>query len=524
MSIPLSKSAPPPDARTGLSVSPRNETVLYTLLVLLYLVPVWAFTYFPTQDGPAHLANALILKHYRDPETSYSRFLETHAEPVPNWTCHALLVALLHVFPPLVAEKVLVSLYILSFAWAFRYFLGAFGPGAQFLAPAGLIFLFARCLLMGFYNYCLSMTLYWSVLGFLVRRRQGLSDTNMATLCMAFLLTYFTHLVGYLLMAFSGAFILLFFPRRLPNLLRWGLALFPSLWLASGYFTRTHFFQGDSDAGSAGHPLLAALQDFDWQHCWTELASVNRQIFEPYEPEMVPLGLLVFLCFASLVVVSFGTPQSNDAEAAPSARLPVALLALAIATGYVVCPNSLGPHGGLLKSRLAVLPFMLWLGCLQQPTHGRGALIFKALLLFVLITNWLLVLHYFRKGNEELREFNAAVGKIGDHRTMFVVYSPTRSRLVDPLDHAGDYYCLGAGMVNLDNHQATTAHFPLRFRSGVERGRNDFLHYPNRADVDTILVWDTDPAQFLHVGTAHFRILFQQRRLTILVKQVRDHS
>ena len=35
-----------------------GERVLFSILVLVYVLPVWAFRYFPTTDGPAHLYNA----------------------------------------------------------------------------------------------------------------------------------------------------------------------------------------------------------------------------------------------------------------------------------------------------------------------------------------------------------------------------------------------------------------------------------------------------------------------------------
>ena len=40
----------------------QGERVLFWALALLYLVPVWAYRYIPTQDGPSHLDNAQILK------------------------------------------------------------------------------------------------------------------------------------------------------------------------------------------------------------------------------------------------------------------------------------------------------------------------------------------------------------------------------------------------------------------------------------------------------------------------------
>src|SRR5579872_4100107 len=104
------------------------EATAFWALAFLYLVPVWAFMYLPTQDGPSHVDNAQILKNYGAVRPRYSQFFELRAEPLPNLTSHLLLAGLLYVFPPLAAEKMLVSLYILGFAGAFRYFLDSFGP------------------------------------------------------------------------------------------------------------------------------------------------------------------------------------------------------------------------------------------------------------------------------------------------------------------------------------------------------------------------------------------------------------
>src|SRR5207249_3856255 len=122
--------------------------------------------YLPTQDGPAHLANALILKDYGSEGTRYHEFYEVHWEPLPNWTGHLMLLGFLHFLPPLAAEKVLVSLYVIGFAWSFRYFLGAMGSACPPLALAGLLFVFQRCFWLGFYNFCLSLIVYWLILGY----------------------------------------------------------------------------------------------------------------------------------------------------------------------------------------------------------------------------------------------------------------------------------------------------------------------------------------------------------------------
>src|SRR5262249_6502581 len=57
-------------------LSRHPEAVAFWVLALAHLIPVWAFHYLPTQDGPSHLANAYILKDYGTPGSSYATFFE----------------------------------------------------------------------------------------------------------------------------------------------------------------------------------------------------------------------------------------------------------------------------------------------------------------------------------------------------------------------------------------------------------------------------------------------------------------
>ncbi len=128
----------------------------------------------PTQDGPAHLANAVILRDYGAPGTHHHEFFELAFEPFPNWTAHLLLAGLSWTMHPLIAEKVLVTGYVLGFAYACRYFLASW-PGGTQLAPLCLLFVGNRCFFMGFYGYCLSLPLVFLILGICARLPERLT-------------------------------------------------------------------------------------------------------------------------------------------------------------------------------------------------------------------------------------------------------------------------------------------------------------------------------------------------------------
>jgi hypothetical protein len=42
--------------------APWLELTAFSALVVAHLLPIWLFRHVPTQDGPSHLANAVILR------------------------------------------------------------------------------------------------------------------------------------------------------------------------------------------------------------------------------------------------------------------------------------------------------------------------------------------------------------------------------------------------------------------------------------------------------------------------------
>src|SRR5262245_58138876 len=117
----------------------NQEAAFFWILALAHLLPVWTFAYLPTQAGPCHINNAQIIKDSGNPALPYGDFFEVRMELLPNLTSHLALAALLYVIPPLIAEKVLVSIYVFGFAASYRFFLGAFGPRCVPLSWVGVL-------------------------------------------------------------------------------------------------------------------------------------------------------------------------------------------------------------------------------------------------------------------------------------------------------------------------------------------------------------------------------------------------
>jgi hypothetical protein len=469
------------------------EAAAFWIAALVYVVPVWAFPYLPTQDGPAHLYNAQILKDIGDAATGYDEFFELRAEPLPNLTSHLLLAALLFVVPPLVAEKLLVSVYVLGFAGSFRWFLGAFGPRCRPLAWAGLLLVYNRCLWMGFYNYCLSLILLWLILGYCLRRRGRIHVPQMFLLTLLFAGAFFTHLVGFLLAAVGalGAAVVAP-PRRVLDTVLIGVAVLPSACLTMSYFEQTGFFRAPPARRLYQEPLARLRGQSSERSIWRELRAIDNELGDNHLGHAIPGSLILVVYLGLLAAVTvYDCYNGRTEERDGPGRLFPAVFGLLLLAGYLLVPSHLDfSHGGFLKTRLAPLPLLVWLACLREPAQPRTRFLARMAVFLLLAANLVLVTWTIRDGNRELQQYTAGMEAAGRGHRLFVMQAdPSPAPLVNPLLHAADYYCLGTGNVNLDNYEASTLHFPVKYRAGVNRGRGTLAAYSRKDAVDLVLCW-----------------------------------
>ncbi len=456
----------------------HGEAVCFWALAVLYLLPVWSFRYLPTQDGPSHLANAQILKDYGKPGTHYDSLYEVRYEPIPNWTSHLLLAGLMFIVPPLVAEKILVTLYVLGFAGGFRYFLGSFGERCRPLSWLVFLFIYNRCLWMGFYNFCLSMVLVWFIWGYCVRRRAGLGFQGEVILMLLFAVAYFTHLLGFIL-AFFGALAAACFlrPLRLTRPALVLLAALPAILWTFDYLDHTGFFRQGSQL--LMHQPMALLKNGPANlHLERELSDLGQELFKHHAGSTPFVTFLIFFGFA---VAGFGVIQylveRRRKDSAPGWVFPC-FLGIFLVALFVVLPDHLGfgnnvlPNGGFLKARLAIPPLLVALACLREPDVPPARYLLRALAVALVGVNLVMVLQTARAGNRLIEQYVAGMEAVGRGQRIFGNPAFEGGDLVHPLQHAMDYYCLGRDNCNIDNYEAQTPHFPLKYRQGSKSGRN----------------------------------------------------
>jgi len=182
----------------------KIEKYIIIGLILANLIPVWAFKFVPTQDGINHVYNAYILKEYNNPiYTQYRQAYYLNIKPFPNWSSHAFFHIALHVMPPLIAEKLFVTIYMVLMPLSFFYFFYSIEKRLWFLGFLGFLYSYNVLFHLGFYNFAISVPFYFFTLGYWWKHRFDPNWSRGVILNLLLIATYFSHLFSFALLLVS---------------------------------------------------------------------------------------------------------------------------------------------------------------------------------------------------------------------------------------------------------------------------------------------------------------------------------
>ncbi len=509
----------------------NRESLLVLILILVHLIPIWVFRYFPSQDGPAHIENANIILNYFHPEQSILReyyIFNTHLEP--TWLGHFVLAGLSYLFPVLTAGKIFLSGYIILLPLSIRYALRGIRPESGFLVLLMFPFIYNYPLHMGFYSFAYSLSVFFFLVGYWIRRRQQITLPETVWLAFLSLLLYFSHIVS-LAMAYVGiglltVWFILFdlihkperpfdfqvfwktFGRRVVRLV---LAFLPTVILAVTFLSRR----------GVESPEIGIRRSFHW--LLKDLIQMESLVSFQKEESWCSIGLAIL--FAGL----FFYPVVSKIR---WRRLDRWDGLLAVVLGYVLiyfsAPNAMS-EGSFITDRLNLYPFfglVLWLGVSSYPKSVKRG----GMLVAIVITVASLGLHTLKYSelNQYLAEYLSGMHLIEPNKTLLPLAFDSRghgpdgrvlSLKVRPFLHASGYIAARRHVVEFTNYEAGAyRYFPVLFRSNLnpydhigikdrsivwEPPQVDFLTYGKRTGgrVDYVLVWGIQDRQRNHEAT-----------------------
>ncbi len=488
------------------------------LLIFAHISPFLIFSFFPSQDGPAHIYNAVSLHDYLFFKEGINHlYYKLNPNINANWATHVILMALVHFIKPVVAEKILLITYVLLFAFTVRYALATFGPEARSFAVLIFPFIGNWTIHMGFYNFSYSLVLYFLILGIFLRAAKKQSRMTIAKLALTATLLSLVHMLTFNIVLISTLCL-----TGWCGLINWWRSknsgthhravfemkiVLKSFGIVAISFAPGIFIQALWISGSA------PMRNFDWlsfDQLWFIFTRLSVLVAYMDKEYVWTCSLLIFfgLLLATALAMRRGDPSLRPSDG-------LLLLALVLTIGFFLLPDA-GYGARMLSFRLLLFPFfplILWFGAQTWPQSMRLAM--QAIV--AIITLALLSLHFtcYAHLNNYLKEYTSVAEQIEPAHTILpLTLNGTTPKLkmnrlpytIRPFLHAAGYIAAARRGVYLNNYEVLTNHFPLHFRAemnphiwigavGTIPPNVQFEGYDKRTpgSVDYITFWQIGP-------------------------------
>lgn len=430
------------------------EPALYTATLLLHLIPILVLTPFLTLDGPAHLYNAELMKELlKGQELVIGKFFDFNKFPHPNWSGHLILMCLLYILPPLLAEKFFLCLIVLISALGFRKLVKTIEPSAVWMSWLFFPFLLNFAFLMGFYNFSFALGLLPWWLALWIRQHDKEKSIKMATLIFLFLLVlYFSHLVIFLLAGLFAGSISLFDSSSQNKKKLKGNLLFLLFCSLPGLLLTFFFLISTGTDGYRGEisrlPVMQLLNDI--------LFSRMFIVYDYATEKKLSIAFTVLMLFLSGASIFHRTIHRLQ-----KTFLIIFLTSLAI---IFILPDSMA-SGGILSVRLVQWFYIAW--CLLLITFRIPLKIQKtAALLAVLFSIGMLKVHW--SVQVELNKQARTYLSVNEHLQSNTVVLPINYSTNWLHSNLSCYLGAINKVVVLDNYEATHDLFPLLWKKNMD--------------------------------------------------------
>lgn len=455
----------------------KISQVLFIACMLIAVLWVWLPAIFLTGDGACAVYNAQLLHDLWQGKMSgfYEQFYVSLNEPNPNWLSHLIMAGCMYMVTGIVAEKILLSLYIVLYASGFYLLLNQIIKRPSLLYLGVFIPLFNQTLGKGFYNFALGTGLYFYVIYYWIKFLNLRSKGNTGMFFLMSTLLFFAHLMGFLLSLITCGILILSIGLsgeyegkqfRLPFIAKAGISLvvLSAPWLMLTFWFTQHIGGLQMLLGFHPYRVVELFQLKYLQFGWGE-----EQIFLA----LTGLGFMAMLGFALYQRIRQGKAfRGHDG-------FGYAFVLLLIA--YIVLPEAFMGRMILISMRAQIFLFMVGFAFIAAniaPRWANGLGIFMGLNFLMLMgIRYPRMLHaarvakdivslapYIQPGSVVL-PLNFAPTGIDAQGNVVTEYNTL-------FKHTSDYLGTYKPLVMLDNYAANTGYFPMLW----VYGNNPYAH------------------------------------------------
>jgi hypothetical protein len=454
-------------------------------LIVFCLSMFWWTDYFPSQDGPIHAYNSYLIAHLGSPAYAHLRaYFEIGSLQSPYWVAHLLLAAPMRACSPWVAERLFLSMYLMLTVGSLAYYGRSKGTPSRAAAFLALPLCFHHLLHMGYWSFSIGIPVFFFTLGMWLRALPAPRPLQYLALSMMLLFCFYCHLVVAALLAAAVVVVSVLAwgcrPRRFLPLF---LALSPLCVLSIAFF--------------APHNVGLGHRWSTFNLAWYLLRFDVLNSFSPKESWFaIPLAVVFWSLLLMAVIERLeGCTGGRVAEASGRVRLwprtsrtfvrycanvsPHVWVGLFTLAVYWAVPDSLhtlagsASVGSAFSQRLAIFPLLAFLPLLRLPRNPRWAAVFLSTAVLASAAKLASTMARYQEQSRVIARYASAVPLISPKSRVLVLNAGQEgsSWRIQVLRHAGSYYSLRSGSVDLGNTFADIPLYPVRFRSSKGRTR-----------------------------------------------------
>lgn len=482
----------------------RHLPALYWPSIAAMLVPVVWFSYLPLSDSASHIyiAKTLVDWYVRHDALVRQYFVPNPTIP-PNWTGHLILAATMLLFSANVAEKVVVITYAMLFFSALRYAVSFSGRSNTYLSFFAFPLVYNLQFHWGFLNFCFSLAFYLFFLGAYLRYESSPGFLGRVSLFVLAILSYLSSPIGFLELIITAGFLWLhkWITERggLAGLRKavvdFTLIFGPSVALYA-YFLKNKLPIGP-DRADWPTPRYAAATLFTL----APLAS--------FRPSERAAGFIVAVLLAAATSLALWNGLRSRAGLAGTRFLYLA----GILGGVVFLSPSSWGGGTMITPRLVYFPvFAVVMFLASQPPPPSLRVMAPAVSLAV--AGYLLAVHVplYARYDRAVTEALSLVRAIPPGHTFALrsFQSPFTVPLSPGSDtpsigSVGEYLCVDRDLIDLNDYEARTNHFPLIYRALITGNPSTEQAacgdvFPWQGTPDYVMGWGLHAPQLDHMG------------------------
>ncbi|MEO6952356.1 MAG: hypothetical protein ABI321_11120 [Polyangia bacterium] len=205
--------------------------LVWLLLTIVALVPVWSQRLLPMLDTPSHLALARGWHSFHDPAFHIADFYNLRIRPVPYLAFYATIDLLMYAMPIELANKVFLSAYLVLFPLSILSVARAFGR-SPWLALGAFPLAFNQNWIYGFSSFLMSVALSGFALAqllYVLREPTTRRALGLGALCV---LAYAFHILPWAMFGLGAIVLLWMWRRSVRAIVVAAVAMAPSVLLA----------------------------------------------------------------------------------------------------------------------------------------------------------------------------------------------------------------------------------------------------------------------------------------------------